>query len=110
MSFVPFPWISREGRDNSFSKPKVKAMSPEVHSQFIRRIVMWCAMDGRPLSAVHVFAFKMHVGFLNSKTVAPMPLSVSLTSTLDSMYKEAKARVICKLKARRYAFGLLGYR
>ena len=66
--------------------------------------------DGRSLSAVHGFSFKMFIGFLNPEAVTPMSSSVSLTSTLDSMYKEAKAWVICKLKARRYAFGLLGYR
>lgn len=71
---------------------------------------MWCAMDGRSLSTVHEFAFKMLIGFLNPAAVAPMPSPASLTSTLESIYQEAKARVIHKLKGCRDAFSVLGYR
>lgn len=67
----------------------------------------WTA--GRPLSVVNGLTFKMLVGFLNPEAVAPTPSSVSWTYTLDSMYKEAKARVIHKLKARRDAFSFLDF-
>lgn len=84
-------------------------MTPAERQAYIRKVVLFCVLDGRPFSTVKGLGYKMLVGYLAPAAVSSTPSPETLDAELDNIYMETRSSVIQELAARHKAFVEVGY-
>ena len=92
-----------------FGASRRKPLPPQLKARLDRLSVIWCVRDGRPFEALKDVGHKLLLSEFAPEYAASDISHGTLDKILSSLYDDAKAALVTKLKRARDALSKMGY-